>query len=174
MSDLSGAKNWNCIGSGDKFAPGLRMSGSRPRRPRCDFGLSDDAGVPVPDLDPDPDATEPARRGGGSGYTTPTGIGASSYRAARGLPVLVRDPRGGTGSGTGMGPFSGIGRREVWYACGVGMGSTSFIGTGRGLLGGGIGTGVFEGTGSGLDGGGTGIGVFEGTGIGLASSVLDG
>ncbi len=89
---MSGAKNWNCIGSGDRLAPGLRMSDNRPSRPRCDFGLSDDAGVPVPVPDPDPDG---ARRDDGCGYTTPAGIGASSYRNARGLPVLVRAPRCG-------------------------------------------------------------------------------
>ena len=95
VSDRTG-KNWNCIGSGDKFAPGLRMSNLP-----LDFGLSDDEGVPVPE-----------RRPGGSGYTRPAGTGASAYRARRGLSVALR-------CGTGRTSFCGMGRGAS-YAMGTG------------------------------------------------------
>ena len=97
VSDRSGAKHWKWIGSGDKFAPGLRMSSL----PFLDFGLSDDEGVPVPE-----------RRPGGSGYTRPAGIGASAYRARCGLSVALR-------CGTGRTSFCGMGRGAS-YAMGIG------------------------------------------------------
>ena len=73
VSDLTDAKNSRCIGgSGDSLSVGLRTSTRAlrfDRRAQRDDADEDDApGVAVPR----------------SGYTTPSGTGASSYR--RGLP----------------------------------------------------------------------------------------
>ena len=70
VSDLRGAKNWNESGSGERRSPGLLTSNRRRRDELEGEPMVDCAGVC--DL-----------RDGGSGYTTPAGMGASSYRPPR-------------------------------------------------------------------------------------------